>query len=180
LFLSAVEIPGKGTHDVLFVATEHDSVYAFDAYRHGDPPWWQVSVLDKALGETVPSQDDVQCPFIQPEVGITPTPVIDLKTGTIYVLARTKIRHPVGPNEYFQRFHALAITSGVEKFGGPRLISASVAGNGVGTANGRVAFDPLYENPRAALALANNVLYLTWASSCDVDPYHGWIMAYGA
>jgi hypothetical protein len=178
LFLSAVEILGKGTHDVLFIATEHDSVYAFDAYRPGDPPLWQVSVLDKAHGETVPSQDDVQCPFIRPEVGITSTPVIDLKTGTLYVLARTKIRHSVGADEYFQRLHALAITTGVEKFGGPRQISASVPGNGDGTANGQVTFDPLHENPRAALALANNALYLTWASSCDVDPYHGWVMAY--
>src|SRR5579859_2041431 len=75
LFLPSVEIPGKGTHDVLFAATEHDSVYAFDATRPGDPPLWQVSFLDKARGVTAPSEDDAQCPFIRPEVGITSTPV---------------------------------------------------------------------------------------------------------
>src|SRR5579864_9221956 len=180
LFIPAVEIPGKGKHDVLFVATEHDSVYAFDATRPGDPPLWQVSLLDKTRGSAPVSEDDVQCPFIRPEIGITSTPVIDLKTGTLYVLARTKIRHSVSSDEYFQHLHALAITNGVEKFGGPKLISASVPGKGAGATNGRIAFDPLRENPRAALLLANGALYLTWASSCDVDPYHGWVMAYDA
>jgi hypothetical protein len=178
LFLPSVEVPGKGTHDVLFVATEHDSVYAFDATRPGDPPLWQVSFLDKDRGTMPLSEDDAQCPFIRPEIGITSTPVIDLKTGTLYVLARTKIRHTIGANEYFQHLHALAITTGVEKFGGPKLISASVPGKGRGVVNGQIPFDPLRENPRAALLLANNSLYLTWASSCDVDPYHGWVMAY--
>ena len=87
LFLSGVEIPGKGRHDVLFVVTEHDSVYAFDAYGHG-PPLWQVSFLKD--GETAVPADDVQCPFIAPDVGITSTPVIDPDTGTLYVLARTR------------------------------------------------------------------------------------------
>jgi hypothetical protein len=178
LFVPSVEIPGKGKHNVLFVATEHDSVYAFDATRPGDPPLWQVSLLDKAHGSVPVSEDDAQCPFIRPEVGITSTPVIDLATGTLYALARTKIRHAVGDDEYFQHLHALAITTGVEKFGGPKLISASVPGKGAGSANGQVAFHPLRENPRAALLLANGALYLTWASSCDVDPYHGWVMAY--
>jgi hypothetical protein len=178
LFIPSVEIPSKGTHDVLFVATEHDSVYAFDANRPGDPPLWQVSFLDKARGVTVVSEDDAQCPFIRPEVGITSTPVIDLKSGTLFVLARTKIRHAVARDEYFQHLHALAITTGVEKFGGPKLITASVPGKGAGAVKGQVVFDPWHENPRAALVLANNILYLTWASSCDVDPYHGWVMAY--
>src|SRR5438270_430273 len=151
LFIPNVEIPGKGAHDVLYVATEHDSVYAFDANRPGDPPLWHVSFLDKTRGVTVPSEDDVQCPFIRPEVGITSTPVIDLKTGTLYALARTKIRHPVAPDEFFQHLHALAITTGAEKFGGPRLISASVLGNGRGSEKGHITFDPLKENPRAAL-----------------------------
>ena len=143
LFLPAVEIPGKGTHDVLFVATEHDSVYAFDANLPNDPPLWHVSFLDKARGTVPVSEDDAQCPFIRPEIGITSTPVIDLKTGTLYVLARTKLRHKVGDDEYFQHLHALAITTGVEKFGGPKLISASVPGKGAGIVNGQIAFDPL-------------------------------------
>jgi hypothetical protein len=144
LFVPSVEIPGKGTHDVLYVATEHDSVVAFDANRPGDPPLWQVSFLDKARATIPLSEDMVQCPFIRPEVGITSTPVIDIKTGTLYVLARTAIRHAVGDNEYFQHLHALAITTGVEKFGGPKLITASVPGRGAGRSGREVAFDPLW------------------------------------
>jgi hypothetical protein len=178
LFVPSVEIPGKGTHDVLYVATEHDSVYAFDASRPGDPPLWKVSFLDKSRGVTVLSEGMVDCPFIRPEIGITSTPVIDIKTGTLYVLARTMIAHTVGDDEYFQHLHALAITTGVEKSGGPKLIAASVPGTGAGSTKGQIAFDPLRENPRAALTLANNSIYLEWASSCDVDPYHGWVMAY--
>lgn len=161
LYLPNVEIPGKGRHNAIFVATEHDSVYAFDADGPGDP-LWQANFLDGKSGmRTVPSQD-VQCPFIQPEIGITPTPVIDLPSGTVYVLARTKER-----GRYVQRLHALAITTGVEKFGGPVEIKAD-------------GFDALRELPRAGLLLVNGHVYLTWGSSCDVAPYHGWIMAYDA
>lgn len=180
LYAPAVPIPGKGAHDVLFVATEHDSVYAFDANQPGDPPLWKVSFLDKSRGIGTLSEDIVACPFIRPEVGITSTPVIDLKSGTLYVLARTMIRRTVGNDEYFQHLHALAITTGAEKFGGPKLITASVPGKGAGANKGQVAFDSLRENPRAALTLANNTVYLEWASSCDVDPYHGWVMSYDA
>jgi hypothetical protein len=180
LFVPGIEIPGKGTHDVLFAATEHDSVYAFDADRPSDAPLWHVSFLDRKSSVGAVPAGDVQCPFIQPEVGITSTPVIDLRTGTLYVLARTMIAHTLSNNEYFQHLHALAITTGVEKFGGPRQISASVPGKADGSADRQVRFDPLRENPRASLLLVNNVLYLTWASSCDVNPYHGWVMAYDA
>lgn len=178
LFLPAVAIPGKGKHDVLIVATEHDSVYAFDANRPTDPPLWQVSLLDKKRDEEPVPARDVQCPFIQPEVGITSTPVVDLESGTVYVLARTMIGHAFKDNHYFQSLHALAITTGAEKFGGPKQIAASVRGRGDGNKNGEVPFDLLRENPRAALLLAKHTIYLTWGSSCDVDPYHGWVMAY--
>jgi len=178
LLIPSLEIPGKGTHDALFIATEHDSVYAFDADRPNDPPLWRVSFLDKKQGSTAVPTRDVQCPFIQPEVGITPTPVIDLKTGTLYVLARTMVNPTFGKKEYFQHLHALAITTGVEKFGGPQLITASVSGRGAGAANGQVRFDPLRENPRASLLLVKDTVFLTWASSCDLGPYHGWVMAY--
>ncbi len=180
LYLPAVEVPGKGTHDVLYVATEHDSVYAFDADRPNDPPLWHVSFLDRSRGLGAVPAGDVECPFIQPEVGITSTPVIDLRTGTLYVLARTMIGHTFGSREYFQHLHALAITTGVEKFGGPRLISASVPGKGDGSSNGQVRFDPLRQNPRASLLLVKRAVYLTWASSCDVNSYHGWVIAYDA
>ncbi|MBT9330724.1 pyrrolo-quinoline quinone [Paracidobacterium acidisoli] len=177
LFLSGVEVPGKGRHDVLFVVTEHDSVYAFDAYGRPAAPLWHVSFL-KDGATPVPAMD-VQCPFIRPEVGVTSTPVIDAKTGTLYVLARTKDGQGSG-SEYHQRLHALAVTTGAEKSGGPVEIRASVQGTGDGSARGRVKFEPLRENPRAALLLVNGMVYLTWASSCDVGPYHGWVMAYDA
>jgi len=89
LFLPSVEVPGKGIHDVIFVATEHDSVYAFDAYQPNDPPLWKVSFLDKARGTTPLSEDMVQCPFIRPEVGITSTPVIDPASNEVFAVADT-------------------------------------------------------------------------------------------
>jgi hypothetical protein len=180
LYLSSVDVPGKGQHNVLFVATEHDSVYAFDADRLGDPPLWQVSLLDTQTGESPVPARSVQCPFIQPEIGITATPVVDRKTGTLYVLARSMVGKIFGDNQYFQRLHALAITTGAEKFGGPKLITGAVSGRGAGSANGQVTFDPLRENPRASLLLLKGSVFLTWASSCDVAPYHGWVMAYDA
>ena len=178
LFVPEVEVPGKGRHDVLYIATEHDSVYAFDAYGNPATPLWQVTFLTN--GATTLLERDVQCFFIRPEVGITSTPVIDIKTGTLYVLARTKDEHLLSANVYHQRLHALAITNGVEKFGGPVEINANVPGKGDGSNGGSVAFDPLRENPRAALLLSKGTVYLSWASSCDVGPYHGWVMAYDA
>ena len=111
LFVAGLEIPGKGRHDVIFVATEHDSVYAFDAYGHPSSPLWRVNFLRKGV-TTVP-EDDVQCPFIAQEVGITSTPVIDADTGTLYVLARTKQPNGLPPNQYEQRLHALSVTTGM-------------------------------------------------------------------
>ena len=178
LFLTGLDIPGKGRHDVLFVATEHDSIYALDAYGHPASPLWRVNFLRN--GVTTVAADDVDCPFITPEVGITSTPVIDADTGTLYVLARTKERTGVSPSHYTQSLHALAVTTGLEKFGGPVDIKATVNGRGTGSQSGRVEFDPLRENPRASLLLANGSVYLTWASSCDVGSYHGWVMAYDA
>ncbi len=178
LFLGGVEIPGKGRHDVLFIATEHDSVYAFDAYGNPSSPLWQVSLLkDGAIA--VPARD-AECPFIQPEIGITSTPVIDPDTGTLYVLARTRDRSGLLDYRYAQRLHALAVTTGVEKFGGPTEIHASMSGSGRGSTGGKLNFSALRDNPRAALLLNHGVVYLTWASACDVGPYHGWVMAYDA
>jgi len=167
LYIPHVEIPGKGVHDVIYVATEHDSVYAFDAAGQPSEPLWHVSFLNDSGVTTVPA-GATNCPFISPEVGITPTPVIDRQTGTIYVLARTKESQGLLRGaRYVQRLHALAITTGSEKFGGPIEIEAA-------------GFDPLRELPRAGLLLSRDQVYLTWASSCDVRPYHGWVMAYGA
>jgi hypothetical protein len=178
LFLGGVEIPGKGRHDVVFIATEHDSVYAFDAYGNPSTPLWQVSFLKDGF-TTVPARD-AECPFIAPEIGITSTPVIDPDSGTLYVLARTRDRMRLMTGWYAQRLHALAVTTGVEKFGGPVVIRASMSGTGTGSKNGTVSFNSLRENPRAALLLNRGSVYLTWASACDVGPYHGWVMSYDA
>ena len=170
LYLPKLEIPGKGTHAILFVATERDSVYAFDAAGQSSEPLWRVNFLDAAKGVESLTAREVRCPFITPLVGITSTPVIDADAGVIYVLARTKEHgRPV------QRLHALDVRTGAEKFGGPVEISASVKNK-----TGSIAFDPLLENPRAALLLANARVYLSWASSCDVGSYHGWMIAYDA
>jgi hypothetical protein len=178
LFLRGVEIPGKGRHDVLFVATEHDSVYAFDADGKPSSPLWQTSFLKDGL-TAVPARD-AQCPFIAPEVGITSTPVIDPDSGTLYVLARTKDASGLYASSYSQRLHALAVTTGAEKFGGPVEIQASMSAKGRGSSDGKLNFNPLRDNPRAALLLNNGSVYLTWASTCDVGPYHGWAMSYDA
>jgi len=168
LYLPRVEIPGKGTHNVIFIATEHDSVYAFDADAAASSPLWLVNFLNSAARIGAVPARDAACPFISPEIGITPTPVIDLQTGTLYVLARTKEGGgALSSDRYVQKLHALAITTGAEKFGGPVEIKAPF-------------FDPLRELPRAALLLTNGQVYLTWGSSCDVGPYHGWVMAYDA
>ncbi len=177
LYVPGVNIPGKGTHNVLYVATEHDSVYAFDADRAGEA-LWHVSFLKS--GVTTVSAGDALCPFVAPEIGITPTPVIDRASETLYVLARTREASPTGASRYVQRLHALAITTGEEKLGGPVEITASVKGRGAGGSNGEIPFDPLREMPRAGLLLTGGQVYLTWASSCDVKPYHGWVMAYDA
>jgi hypothetical protein len=180
LYLPNLEIPGQGTHNVVFVATEHDSVYAFDADGKSRNPLWHVNFTISGAGVTTVPGWDVSCPFIQPEIGITPTPVIDYTTGTLYVLARTKEKSGMLSSRYVQRLHALAITTGAEKFGGPVEIKAAVSGRGDGSSGGKVDFDPLHELPRSALLLMKDKVYLTWASSCDVAPYHGWVMAYDA
>jgi hypothetical protein len=180
LFLPGLDIPGKGKHNVIFVATEHDSVYAFDAAASSSTsPLWQVSFIRQDKSVTTVSSDDVNCPFIQPELGITATPVIDPATRTIYVLARTK-EAQTGGWVYRQRLHALSVTDGAEKFGGPVLIQARIKGDKFLGFQRQVDFDPLRENQRAALLLSRGNVYITWASSCDVGPYYGWVMAYDA
>ncbi len=157
LFVPQVPVPGKGTHDAVFIATEHNSVYAFDAAGRPLTPLWKVT-----FPGAVPA-GDVACPFIAPEIGITPTPVIDLETGTLYVLARSLER-----GAYRHKLHALAITTGVEKYGGPVEIAPPPN------------FSPVHELPRAALLLVKGNVVMTWGSSCDVQPYHGFVMAYDA
>jgi hypothetical protein len=175
LYIPSLTIPGVGRRNVVFAATEHDSVYAFDANGTHDTPLWKTTFLEPEHGTTPLSDRDVSCPFITPEVGITPTPVIDPATKTMYVLARTR-EH----GTFVQKLHALDITTGKERPGSPVEITATVPGTGDGSVAGKVTFDPQKENPRAALLLLGGEVYLTWASSCDVAPYHGWVMAYDA
>jgi hypothetical protein len=170
LYLSGQKNIAGGTHNVLYVATEHDSVYAFDA--DSGTQLWQVSLLGS--GET--TSDARGCDQVVPEIGITATPVIDRTTGpngVIYVVAMSK-----SGSTYFQRLHALDVTTGAEVFGGPQNIQATFPGTGDNSSNGSVVFDPAQYKERTALLMLNGVLYTTWASHCDMRPYTGWIMGY--
>ena len=175
LYVANVNIPGVGSRNVVYVATEHDSVYAFDADGLGTTPLWKVSFLGPGV-TSVPNGDTGECCDIMPEIGITGTPVIDPATGTLYVVAKTK----EGANTYRQRLHALDIATGAEKFGGPVLIQATVPGTGVGSSGGQLAFHQLRENQRTALLLHNGVVYMGFGSHGDVQPYHGWLLGYNA
>jgi len=179
LYLSGVSIPGLGMHNVVYVATEHDTIYAFDADSNqgiNGQALWQRSFIDPVHGiTTVASWADAACTDLRPEIGITGTPVIDPQTGTLYVVVRTKEN-----GQFFQRLHALDVFTGAEKFGGPTVIKTKMKGSGDGAVNGFVHFDPLRNNQRAGLLLVNGLIYIAWASHCDNGPYHGWVMSYDA
>jgi len=158
-------------HRVILVATEHDLVYAFDADTFTQ--LWRVSLL----GAREITSDNRGCQQVTPEIGVTSTPVIDLKAGphgTIYVVAMSKDHE----GHYFQRLHALDIATGAEMHNSPMTIEATFPGSGSGSKNGRVIFDPKQYKDRAALLLASGVIYTTWASHCDDDPYTGWVIGY--
>src|SRR5579863_6383768 len=172
LYISNLSIGGV-THNVLIVATEHDSVYAYDADTGG--LLWQVTMLK--AGETTSGTHG--CSQITPEIGITSTPVIlRPKTGNpiIYVVAMSKD----SAGNYHQRLHALDATTGAELHNGPVDISAKYPGTGDNSSGGNVIFDPAQYKERAGLLLIGHTVYLAWASHCDDRPYTGWIMAYNA
>jgi hypothetical protein len=185
LYMENVSIPAQGVRNVVFVATEHDSVYAFDADGLSTTPLWHVSFVNPSAGvTTVPSQD-VGSNDLSPEIGITSTPVIDPGSGTLYVTAKTKeLQDPSCTSNcaynYFHRLHALDITTGAEKLGGPVVISASVPGTGYDSVNGTITFGALRHLQRPSLLLLNGIVYIGFGSHGDVDPYHGWLMAYSA
>jgi hypothetical protein len=179
LYIPHLEIPGKGSHNVVFVVTEKDSVYAFDADATSSAPLWQVSFVDAKKYISPVSNRDVFCPFIQPDIGITSTPVVDLPTRTLYALARTREAEN-GKWVFRQKLHALDLATGAEKLDGPVTIRASFQGDKSLFSKGVTEFDPLRENQRAALLLVKNNVVITWASSCDVGPYYGWVMSYDA
>jgi outer membrane protein assembly factor BamB len=164
LYLSKLTISGQA-RNVVFVATEHDSVYALDA--DSGATIWHASLL--ATGET--TSDTHGCFQVSPEIGVTATPVIDRSAGIIYVVAMSK-----AGTTYHQRLHALDVTSGAEQFSGPTEISATYP-----TANGgSLSFDPYQYEERAALLLANGLIYTSWTSHCDSAPYSGWIITFDA
>jgi hypothetical protein len=166
------------THNVIYVATEHDSVYALDA--DSNQVLWQVSFINPSQGVYTVPAGDVSGKDLVPEIGITSTPVIDPSTSsnTIYVVASTK-ELINGSYQYFQRLHALDLGSGIERSGSPTVISALVAGTGAGhNAQNQIPFSPLKENQRPALLLLNNTIYIAWGSHNDGVPFHGWVAAY--
>jgi Legume lectin domain/Chitobiase/beta-hexosaminidase C-terminal domain len=187
LYMSGITMgsgtPQAGTkHNVVFVATEHDTVYAFDADGNlgaNAKPLWRVTLLDSAHGAaaaatTVPPQDTGETDIV-PEYGITGTPVIDPASATLYLVGLTKEN-----NVDVARLHALDITTGAEKFGGPVTISASVPGNGKGSVSGSLPFSAQWENQRPGLLLLNGIVYIGFASHNDSGPWHGWVIGYNA
>jgi hypothetical protein len=155
---------GGGTHNVLIAATEHDTVYAFDADASPCQTYWSQSLLPN--GETWVSSNDVGIDDITPDIGIVGTPVIDPSTKTIYVVSKSK-----NGATFHQRLHALSLIDGSEKFSGPQEIAFT---------SGGITFNPLTQNQRAGLALVNGVVYITYASHGDIPTYYGWIVGYSA
>jgi uncharacterized repeat protein (TIGR03806 family) len=173
LVVTGVSIPGKGTHDVVYIATEHDTVYAFDADSNTGSnalPLWTNSFVNPAAGVTTLSSASISCSDIVPEIGISSTPVIDPVTGTLYVEAKT-VESSNNATYFVHRLHALDLATGAEKFGGPVVIQ--------GSANG-ATFNPLTQMNQAALLLKNGVVYIGFSSHCDIGAYYGWLFGYGA
>jgi len=166
LYVSNLTIAGRA-HNVVFAATEHDSVYAFDADTLAQ--LWHVSVI----GSNETPSDDRGCAQVSPEIGITSTPVISLNEngGVVYLVAMSKDRE----GNYFQRLHALDIVSGAEMPGSPILIEATFP-----NLKGHTTFDPKQYKERASLLLLNGIIYTTWASHCDEGEYTGWVIGYDA
>jgi hypothetical protein len=183
LWVANLKVNGS-VRNVVLVATEHDSLYAFDADANPCDTLWQVSLADSSHGGTggevtVPSGTSGYLVGngdgdITPEVGVTGTPVIDPTAGIVYVVSKSMN----GPGtRFYQRLHAIDITTGTEKPGSPVTITASFPGTGDGGST--VAFDPRMENQRAGLALVGGVVYVGWGSHEDRDPWYGWLVGYG-
>jgi len=178
---------GGSRHNVVFVATAHDSLYAFDADASPCLPLWQVSLVDAGHGGT---SGEVTVPagttgyYVgngsgsnTPEVGVMSTPVIDPASGTLYVVSKSMSPGmPPATTSYYQRLHAIDVTTGNEKTGSPVTIVANFPGTyGGGTS---VTFNARQQKQTAGLALVNDTVYIAWASHDDVRPYSGWIVGY--
>ena len=174
LYVSGVVINGA-THNVLYVATMNDKVYAFDADLNA-PPLWTRDFTNPPSVTFVPLSDiEPLTGGDLPNIGVQSTPVIDANTGTMYVVARTK-----ESGSYFQRLHALDIATGLERAGSPVVITAKVSGTAPDAVNNTVTFNPKMQNQRVGLALSNGIVVIAWASHDDIVPYHGWVMGYDA
>jgi hypothetical protein len=174
LYLSQVTVAGQ-KKNVLYVATEHGSVYAFDADSINGTTatfLWKTSTL--GTGES--TSDNRGCGQVSPEIGITATPVIDRARNAIYVVAMSKN----SSGTYFQRLHALNLSTGVELFSGPQNITAAYPGTGDNASGGNVVFDPKQYKERPGLLQINGTIYTTWSSHCDIRPYTSWVMAFNA
>lgn len=177
LYVEGVNIPGHGTHNVVYVATEHDSIYALDADGATPTVLWQTSFIDPASSITTVPATDLTGNDLIPEIGITGTPVIDPAKNALYVVVATK-ELVGGTYQYFQRLHALNLTNGADLAGSPVVINVSVPGKGSGQSGGNVAFGSLLQNQRPGLLLLNGVIYVTWGSHNDQYPFHGWVIGY--
>jgi hypothetical protein len=174
LYLSQVNVGGK-VKNVLYVATEHGSVYAFDADSINGTTsafLWKTTTLGS--GET--TSDNRGCGQVSPEIGITATPVIDRARNAIYVVAMSKN----SGGTYFHRLHALNLSTGAELFSGPQNITATYPGTGDNSSGGNVVFDPKQYKERPGLLQINGTIYTTWSSHCDIRPYTSWVMAFSA
>ncbi len=171
LYISNVLLSDGKYHNFVIIATEHDQVYAIDADTQSIA--WHKNFLDSVGMVTPVPSVDTDCDAIADEIGITGTPVADPAGGAIYLVARTKETHN-GQVGYYQRLHALSVATGQER-GDPVTITTPTDPTGQ---FGSAFFDPLRNNQRSALMLANGSVYVAWASQCDVGPYQGWLMAF--
>jgi len=174
LVYSGLTING-GTHNVLYVATVNNTVYAFDGTS--GVLYWKKNFTQPGMRTPIPS--DMNSSWCSPysdflsNIGIVGTPVIDSVSKTMYFVARS-----TNGTTFYQYLHAISLTTGSDQAGSPVLIAASVPGTGDGNVNGVVSFDPQRNNQRQGLALVNGIVYIAWASHCDWNPYHGWILGY--
>ena len=191
LWMRGVSIAG-GIHNIIVVATQHDSVYVFDADANPCVTYWHVNLLDTLHGGTpgeapVTWNDVGYClGDIYPEVGVTGTPVIDSTTNTIYVVGASESNRKNSgtcrrtSGNFYHRLHALDVFTGSEKYNAPVMIAASVPGTGDGSVNGMVSFHSQLHHNRSGLAEAGGRIYVAFAAHEDATPYHGWVIAYKA